>query len=85
MNSIELVSTETAPELVYMPGDLAKTREGEAKAARVLPKRVVERLAAARAKGRSFRDIEATMAKTIGVKACNGTAAMRLCRIAGIK
>jgi hypothetical protein len=51
---------------------------------RVLPKRIVERLTAARARGLSYRAIEQRMAKTLKVTPVNGTAAMRLCRIAGI-
>ena len=51
---------------------------------RQLPKRTIERLRAARLAGRSFRGIEQTMARTIKVTPGNGTAAMRLCRIAGI-
>lgn len=51
---------------------------------RVLPKRIVERLKAARNAGRSYRAIEASMAKTLGITPKNGTAAMRLCRVAGL-
>ena len=50
-----------------------------------MAKRIIERLAAARKAGRSFREIEIRMAGTLGVKPGNGTAAMRLCRKAGIK
>jgi hypothetical protein len=55
-----------------------------AKPVRVLPKRIVERLTAARNRGLSYRAIENRMAKTLKVTPVNGTAAMRLCRIAGI-
>lgn len=46
-------------------------------------RRKIERLRNARRRGLSFRAIESRLGKTLGLKAGNGTAAMRMLRSVG--